>query len=410
VLRPSKLSIALAFVTASLLATGAAQAANALAKCKVVPKVDLAVVGKLRTTALNRFINAGYGALAQCFQAIVEGNPAASASFGRALPNWFAFAPYASRAVGSSEYGLLRAMSSASALSMSGGLASLIDLLSLKPLKTFVTDLMSAMSLGAKGGNLGALANPLTLESSTKCMAKAIYDAPARGLVDKAKMVAGTLVSMLEDGNRRIYSDIGSAGSAYLKWRQGQSSVTPAAVLTQFGPSRGGDATKIQAIYDYAMQHIADSPQPTDFEAALTRGQGATCRETVPVGIALYEAAGTTSDSQARDRYISFGNNLLAYCEQHDVVQPAFTPGRVVAGETDRTQVMRCMTPTVRLLFRSLDWTFSSYCSKRSVDITQKNWGAFSDRWAPILDSFKTVYGRPSAPWPMPHPDAAHAP
>jgi hypothetical protein len=55
--------------------------------------------------------------------------------------------------------------------------------------------------------------------------------------------------------------------------------------------------------------------------------------------VALYEQAGRTPDMAAKNRYIAFANNFVIYREQHEAVQPAFSPGTTLPGEVDRLQL-----------------------------------------------------------------------
>jgi len=130
-------------------------------------------------------------------------------------------------------------------------------------------------------------------------------------------------------------------------------------------------------------------------------------------GFAMYENAYTINPQARRNDYLNNANMLVAWREQHDAVQPAFTPsGGVLSGEVDRVKLMKIMTPTVWLKFRGNNaWKFTNDYLTSASPVKGKavgsyNWGLFFDRWAPILHSFTSAYrlGR-GAMWPMPSPD-----
>jgi hypothetical protein len=102
------------------------------------------------------------------------------------------------------------------------------------------------------------------------------------------------------------------------------------------------------------------------------------------------------------------------YREQHEAVQPAFSPGQVMPGEVDRLKLLAVITPTIQVVLRRETWMFWQYADihlpARDPDplysrVTQYNWGVFGDRWAPVVDTFGPCYRNPAAMWPPPNPD-----
>ena len=105
-------------------------------------------------------------------------------------------------------------------------------------------------------------------------------------------------------------------------------------------------------------------------------------------------------------------NNYLAWREQHDAVQGAFTPAEPHADEVSRPEVMRTMTPMLVVHFGTLEWTLADYAYAHedrdgdpvTAQPTEYGWASFWDRWLAILDAFEKGYGEPTALWVMPEP------
>ena len=419
-------------------AAGVAGAAAATGSTPAFPIPDAhATAGdlSLRYVDLNRQINAGYGQFANAFQNIVDPNFAATGS-SSLNPVWFGFAPYASREVGRGELAVKNALdaiktyegTSSERLLERAGVPAGVAGVAGKVLDTLFPDeparLTAAFVVALAGatqnpgsqdpGNLRALLDPRTLTITVGRMMALAAGAPGASFTDKLESVANTMRNALEDGNRRIYSDIGGSGQDYLNYRAAHGgAVTPDQVLDGFSLSNPPQPAQARQVYNFAMQHLNDRPQPTDFEQRFPPSSFDS-RNLVVAAFALYEKAGQTSDAAAKNQLIAFGNNLLAYREQHDAVQPAFTPGRVLPGEVDRPKLFRAITPTVALPLRSGTWTFDGYAPDHlpARDLnpltprsTEYNWGEFSDRWTPILNAFEEGYSHRRDIWPMPDAD-----
>lgn len=379
---------------------------NTLNICKSVPSIS--AISGLKTLKLNKEINTGYAQFAICFQAIVEGNPSALNDLGKALPAWYAFAPYASRVVGRSEAALLEVIPK---------IPNTLDLLNPFTGPEKVADFMVGVIKGmlqAQGyGNIGVMKDTAVLKATALKAAKAWFSTSNPGgfsPTDRMKAIPQTLLNLLEEGNRLIYSDIGASGATYLKWRfASTSTVTATKVLDEFSSKlSGGKPSDARKVYYTALSIINKSPSsplPFHFGGMFP---GIHSNNFVAAAFALYEQAGDTpfSDLRKKNLLVKFANNLLAYREQHDAAQPAFTPGHIKSGETSREEVMGILTATVALVFRGSTWTFYDYCKAKGADITLKNWGNFQHRWAPIIAAFDAAYTRnPGDLWPMPNPD-----
>jgi len=213
-----------------------------------------------------------------------------------------------------------------------------------------------------------------------------------------------TLGNMLEDGNRRIFGDIGVACQHYLELRRDQPDARPEEVARHFSP----DALALTAYQD-GLNFAQQGELPTDFGPLY----GLNTAPLLASGFALYQRATQEKDCELRDRLIQHAGNLLAYHEQAVVAVPAFLPGQILAGETDRGAVMEVLTPQVDVKTR--DWTWSIHgCDLEDLDdffctppSTERNWAFFADRWEPILDYFGRCAANPNSLWPMPNPDPA---
>jgi len=186
------------------------------------------------------------------------------------------------------------------------------------------------------------------------------------------------------------------------------SSATPDKVLNDFAasyqPRNGGSGSSLgrSAVYKWAIDNLANVDSIGG--EALT-ATGFNTMDMNIVGFALYEQAGAAYDASnaaPMAAYVKMGNLLLAYREQHDALAGVFNPGRVFAGECDRAQLMQLMTPMIVFKVGNLEWSLYDYCERNNCDVMKFNWGDFSQRFTPILDSFKGVYSNPQSPWPLP--------
>ncbi len=292
-----------------------------------------------RSLDINRRITQGYIQLAHRFQALLDphfkpGTPS------RVLINWFGFAPHASQEAGKGLLGahlaraILQSAEGKAASSVRhalerGGVSGTELLVAEKVADTLSWFGLShdvAASLGTlmKATNLEELADPRTLWTAGRRFTRLLHDAPGATVLERASAVVHTLEQLLLDGNVAIYSDIGQAGRAYLRWREhaGGAAVRSAQVLDSFA-LEGAVALEVRQAWEYAQEHVRHAPLPTDFSDpnALPLVGG---RSLTVAAFALFEDSRQARDTGERDALIAFANNFLAWHEQHNSVQPAF--------------------------------------------------------------------------------------
>ncbi len=428
----------------TLLAAGAAaqpapSPAPAPAPAPARPLPDaIGIAGDMsvRYEALNRRINAGYAEYATRLQEIVDPGFAARGT-SRAYPNWFAFAPYASREVGRGMHTASAALEAIRDVRRSGGGGA-------EPLREMVPGMSSAEAAGLLGalervlptmrddaltigaflfglatkspGDLGVLADPRTLAISARRLVALLETAPGRSVDEKLEAIAGTLRNALEAGNRAIFGDIGGAAQRYFEWRDRfpGGAPSPEDVIRDFRVPGTTRPEQARQIYDAAVG------------AAARGGLGALqverrfpsppfdLRNAVAAGFALFEQAGRTPEPARKNELISFANNLLASREQRDPASKAFLSSTTQPGEVDRAKVFELMTPMVSLPAGGESWSFADFADERlpardlnplTPRVTEYNWARFEDRWDGILAAFASVYPRPAVIWPMPAPD-----
>jgi len=389
----------------------------------------------LRYVDLNRWINADYGWFGERFQSIIDPS-FAGAGVSDAYPGWFAFAAFASRGIGQAQLGAEIALDAARLYQKSGdhraalarsvsphlahSAAGLIEALANEEARLAATFLVGFASAFRHHGAFEGIAppamlDPRTLAVSVKRLLELMAEAPGSNPIERLAAVALTLRNTMEDGNRRIYGDIGGAGQDYLCFRESRTGVTPEQVLFNLPDLSRPEPAK--AAYDFALQHLGDTPLPVDF-AKLFPAFSGDARPLVVAAFALWEQAGLTSDTAAKNRCVAFANNFVIYREQRGALQPAFTPGRILPGEVDRLKLLAIITPAIEVALRLETWTFWQYAEKylpaRGLNplrsrATEYNWGLFEDRWAPVVDTFGPCYRNPRAMWPPPNPDPNHS-
>jgi hypothetical protein len=373
----------------------------------------------------NQRITQGYIQLAQELQALLDPDFRPGGT-SRVLNNWFAFAPHASQEAGKGMLGahLARAIIDAAQGEPSqsvqqalqrGGVSGPERLVAEKvadTLRWFGLSHDVAASLGTllSAANLEVLADPRTLWITTWRFARMLHDAPGTTMLERAEAVARTMEQLLLDGNVAIYSDIAHAAREYLAWRErsGGNAVKSAQVLEGFA-LKESDSDEARRAWVYALEHVKDSPQPTDFASALPGVGG---QSLLVAAFALFEDARQAASASDRDALIAFANNFLAWREQHDAVQPAFTPPSPPAGEVPRLALMLAMTPTLRLQLGPVAWELDDYTATRkdrdhnflTSKTTEYNWALFEDRWPAILSAFALGYQHREALWEMPQP------
>lgn len=361
----------------------------------------------LHGVELNRAINKTYVALSGQLQRVLDPDFAEGSSVS---PSWYAMAIYASRGAGK---GMLAAEK---ALSVVEGQRSLREMFPAVPDEDWqrVAPLLEesrgpakdcarflvAFFLAQQEGPTRLTLDPRVLAISAGRMAD-IITRPDTSVVTFTR----TLKNMLEDGNRRIFQDIGVACQHYLELRRDQPGVTPEGVARHFSQ----DPLAVSAYQDGLGFAASSEELPTDFGPLY----GLNTAPLLASGFALYERAGAEKNPEVRDRLIQHAGNLLAYHEQAAVAVPAFLPGQILPGETERGDVMEVLTPQVDVKTRQ--WTWSMHkCDLPDLDgsfwtppSTERNWAVFEDRWGPILDYFGRCAADPQSLWPSPNPDPA---
>jgi hypothetical protein len=382
------------------------------------------VVDTASSLQTNSRITQGYLQLAGQMQRVVDpgfqpGLPS------RVLANWFAFAPHAALEVGKGMLGanLARAIIDTAQGEPAPSLQHALDRGGLSGPERLVAEKVAgtlrwfglthdvAASLGAllSASNIEALADPRTLWITTFRVTRLLHESTGNTPLERAETVARTLEQLLLDGNVAIFEDIAGSARRYLDWRQhtGAQTVTSARVLEAF-TLEGAHPDEARRAWTYAHQNVKRTPRPMSFDTELP---GVSGRSMLVAAFALFEDA-RRAPVEDRDALIAFANNYLAWREQHDAVQPAFTPPAPKVGEVSRPTLMRAMTPTLRLPLGPIAWEFTDYTrtlKDRDGNFltskpTEYNWALFEDRWPAILDAFELGYGNQEALWALPKP------
>lgn len=361
----------------------------------------------LHGVELNRAINRTYVGLSSQLQRVLDPD---FAEGSKVSPSWYAMAIYASRGAGK---GMLAAEA---ALSVVEGQRSLRDVFPAVPEEDWkrVSPLLEdsrgpakdcakflvAFFLAQQEEATRLTLDPRVLAISAGRMVS-IVTRPDTNIFTFTR----TLKNMLEDGNRRIFQDIGVSCQHYLELRRDQPGISPEGVARHFS----GDPLAVSAYQDGLRFAASSEELPTDFAPLY----GLNTAPLLASGFALYEKASTEKNPELRDRLIQHAGNLLAYHEQAAVAVPAFLPGQVLPGETERGDVMEVLTPQIDVKTRHWSWSMHS-CDLPDLDgsfwtppSTERNWAKFEDRWGPILDYFGRCAASPESLWPMPNPDPA---
>lgn len=371
----------------------------------------------------NRRITEGYARIAQGIQAFLD--PAyRPGGISRIFPNWFAVAPHASQEAGKGMVGTAiarriidaaqgQASPSVAQAFIRAGL-SLPQRMALAALSQALSwyglphDVAAALASLQGAMNLEALADPRTLWATAQRFAKLYLEAPGFLPLSKAEAVVLTLERCLNEGNVAIFSDIGAAAESYLAWRQQAGAVTPERIVKEFSLP-GAQADQVRRAYDYALAHAQQVPRLSDFARALP---GVNSASILVTGFALYDMARVSPGPVMRDALIGLANNCVAYREQYEAVQPAFTPPTRRADEVSRPELMKAMTPLLALQYSTVTWKFTDYSgTQRDRDgnpltsrATEYNWALFQDRWPAILQAFEVGYQNGPLLWNFPRP------
>lgn len=380
--------------------------------------------GGMSPLEINRRITQEYIQLASEVQTIVDpdfrpGSPS------RLWPNWFAIAPHASQEAGKGMGGarIARLIIDLARGAPSPSVGAALDRGGVRGPERRVAekvgdalswyglpnDVSASVGVLMGSANLEALLDPRTLWLTAQRFARLLFDAPGSTLLAKAESVAVTLERLLLGGNMAIFADIASSARAYLEWRGLVcGAVTPEQVLGGF-TQPGACVQQARRAWHFGLKHLYAAKRPADFHLLLPEVSGQSLMVT---SFALLEEAGRASDVARRNALIALANNYLAFREQHDVVQPTFTPVDCPKDEVPRTALVLAMTPLLRLKLGCLAWEFSDYTatlrdrdgSVLTSKPTEYNWALFEDRWPAILHSFEQGYRQPTALWEMPRP------
>lgn len=355
----------------------------------------------LHGVELNRSINRTYARLATELQDALGGTASG--------PSWYAMAIYASRGAGA---GMLAADRALAILrpgdeprrSLQSAFPSvppaewepLNALLDRAPLADAVA-FLAAFWLAQEERPERLNFDPRVLAISAGRLAR-LLERPGASL----EQFAHTVKSMLEDGNRRIFEDIGRGGERYLAMRPAE----PRAVVRAFAENQEQAG---QVFQDGLRFAAGEDPLPTDFNLLY----GLDSQACLAAGFGLYEQATREPDVRIRQRLVAHASNLLAYHEQVNVAVPAFLPPEPLPGEFCRPDVMEVLTPQIDVKTRHWTWKLAqsdladldgSFWTPPS---TEHNWAFFEERWGPILDYFGRCQADPETLWPMPNPDPA---
>lgn len=371
----------------------------------------------------NRFITQGHIRVAYAMQALLDPalQPGGSSA---AYPNWFVFAPHTSQEAGKGLLGaaLAHAIIDAAQGEPSQSVAHALDRAGLSgPGRAHVEKLAGALSwhdlprdvaaaLAALVGsmNLEALADPRTLWTTAVRCARLYFSAPGVLPLDKAEAVVRTTERLLNEGNVASFTDVGTSADAYLTWRASAGPLTPERVVREFSLP-GSRPEEARRVYETALAKAPSWPAVPDFGGLF---KGVPTPSLMVAGFAMYEQARQQPGPAARDALIATGNLFLAWREQHDAVQPAFTPPARRLDEVSRPVLMQALTPLLCVTFGTVHWNFTEYAdAQRDRDYnpltskaTEYDWSAFTDRWPAILNAFGKCYRQPSALWAMPQP------
>jgi hypothetical protein len=371
----------------------------------------------------NRLITEGYIQLAYEMGGVLDPalEPGGTSSV---RPNWYVFAPHASRTGGEGMLGTalarriidtargqpsLSVLHALQRVGLTGELSLSAQRLGLE-LVLYGIPLDAAASLASLGTamNWAALADARTLLATASRFAALYWSAPGVLPLDKVERVVVTLERTLHEGNLAIYSDVGGAGRQYLDWRQGAGAVTPERVLTEFTLPGAVPAQARQA-YDFAVAHAYDTPRPYQLHLLFP---GMQWKSLLVAAFAVYEEARMAATPAARDALIAMGNNYIAWREQHDMAQPVFSPAQPLPDEVSRSALLEAITPLLATDFGTMTWRYADYAYDQpdrdgnplTSPPTEYSWGVFWDRWTGILHAFDQAYLQPEALWAMPDP------
>lgn len=368
---------------------------------------------KPRFSELNLGINTAYVTIADMFQDIYDPERKLS-------PSWYGFAPFASRQAGGSikmtEKLTARMEKYGQAPPHSPLWEQQLDQEYPEPSEREMASHVLSMFGPAPSANGAPQPEGIGDLTHLGIAAKrlgSIMRKESGSFAARATRIVRTVRNMLEDGNRRIVSEIGVAGQDYLHFRKDREP-SPEEVLQEFTvegtPARPEQATQVYQ----AMEKIVKGGGPLQLEWNEGYPPKTFDRSNFLVAsFAAYEAARLEPDPKMKNRWIEQAGVVMAYREQHDTVQGAFEDTGS-PDEVSRVELMKMMTPWVEVPTYNFDWSFRDYAGKElppadrnpfTPRAAEYSWGDFPTRWGGILHFFEGVFQDPSSIWPMPSPD-----
>lgn len=244
-------------------------------------------------------------------------------------------------------------------------------------------------------GILGGLKSMLGIDSSAKDR-----------VLDNMSKLCRTYVSLLEEGNRAIFLDIGGSAAEFLKFRENRGAPSPDEILRDLHLPESSAAGS-RRVFEHALQHAFDRAPPTHFAEFAPPGRG---NDLVRAAFALYTLAGKTPDLDRKNALVAHANNLIAWREQFETVQPVFTDTR--PDELERGRVLAALTPLVQVPFSTFTWKFSTFARRQpsrdhnplTARTSEYDWSKFTDRWPAILDAFTAAYRKSDDIFRFPNP------
>lgn len=414
-----------------------------------IPDVKKILASTSEPILRNEAFNAAYQSLAVGMQSVVEPGFTRANRTADVLPNWFAVGAHASPQAGHSMIAMDRGIRALEllqgephlhgrnaifdAMGFAGGtraladmVARVVDPLALRPTEATAVALAAAMVVSvnraanpsalvldprlavAVGTRLWSVVAPPkkgllgTIWDGLKGLFGSTRDAQQSEVLDRVITLCQTYKSLLGDGNRMIFADIGASAETFLRQRQkAGGSLTPEQVLQQVKLPQSSEASA-RKLYEWAVANATSIRPTADVRPRINPKTG---NDAVRAGFALYELAQRTPDLRKKNALISMANNLIAWREQAQSVQPAFV--ETARGEMDRRTLMKAVTPLIQVVIGQQTWTFSDFAARQgdrdgnllTGAASEYNWADFEQRWPAILDSFQFSYAFPDDVW-----------
>lgn len=427
----------------------AAAITNALVAGPDIPDVKKILASSSEPIQRNEAFNAAYQAIAEGMQAVLEPGFVRGRVRSEVLPNWFAVGAHASPQAGHSMIAMDRGVRALEllkgspnvhtrkdvfdAMGFAGGIrmfaetvAGVSDGLAGRQADATALGVAAALMLSVnRASNPSALLLDPRLGVAVATRLWSVVAPPQKGLlgtiwdglkglfgsnrdaqesevIERVGTLLKTYKSLLGDGNRMIFADIGASAETFLRLRQkAGGSLTPDDVLKQLKLPQS-DEGSARKLYQWAVANATSIRSPADVRSQVQTKSG---NDAVRAGFAMYELAQRTADPRKKNALVSMANNLIAWREQAQSVQPAFVANK--KGEMDRRSVLKAVTPLIQVVIGQQTWTFSDFALRRgdmdgnplTSPASETNWSNFDERWPAILDSFQFSYAFPDDVW-----------